>query len=164
MTTNRKRAAYLVLAAVLSHACTAPTQPDPPPPVQNPAPPPPPAAAPPPAPQPSTPAPPPPPSSTARMEWSLSDGCNDGRGIAVRLFDKSNNLVWPGGGQYWYADPGRSVDVVIACQRSARICFGAETEPRTSSYWGVGLDGNRGCDACCFTCGDIRVSRNLVCG
>jgi hypothetical protein len=108
-------------------------------------------------------APTPPPSSTARMEWSIADGCNDGRGIAVRLFDKTNNLVWPDGNRQYVAGPGESVNVAIACRRDARICFGAKTDPATNSYWGVGIDGRQGCDNCGYACADTRVGRTLSC-
>lgn len=169
----RSNYALSVMGGLLLAGCTQPTQPDPPPtqttnpnPTSSPTPRPtatPPVVQPPPTPPPPPPATPPPPSQNARMEWSLSDGCNDGRGIGVKLFDKTNNLVWPNASQYWTAGPGGSVDVAISCQRGARICFGASTDPVTSRYWGVGLDGNRGCDSCCFTCGDFYVSRSLVC-
>ena len=169
--------ALLTLNTLLA-GCTQPTEPDPPPPAQNPRPAatPTPLAAPPvvaPPPAPPAPAPPvvqpppqapPTPATTAVMDWSLSDACNDGRGIGVRLFDKSNSLVWPGASQYWRAAAGGSVDVRISCQRGARICFGAATDPQTSTYWGIGLDGNRGCDSCCFQCNDVRVARSLTCG
>jgi hypothetical protein len=167
---TRSTCASMLLAAVLMYGCQVPTDPDPPPlqttPTPRPnTPPPAPVATPTPTPRPTaTPVPPPPPTTTARMEWSLVDGCNDGRGIAVRLFDKTNNLLWPSASQYWRTGPGGSVDVPIACQRGARICYGAATDPQTTSYWGIGLDGRQGCDSCCFTCDDYRVSRTLVCG
>lgn len=98
------------------------------------------------------------------MTWSLSDGCSDGRGLHVRLFDKTNNLLWPNQSQVYVAQTGGSVDVTISCRTGARICYGAETNPSSTSYWGVGIDGTRGCDNCCVTCSATTVSRSLVCG
>jgi hypothetical protein len=158
--------AMTVMAAVLLHGCQTPTEPDPPPGVQaapTPRPPSTPVATPTPPPA-VPPAPAPPPSTTARMEWSLSDGCNDGLGIGVRLFDRTNNLVWPNASQYWRTGAGGTINVPISCERGARICYGAATDPQTTRYWGIGLDGRQGCDDCCYTCDDYRVSRNLVCG
>lgn len=108
------------------------------------------------------PAPQPPP-GTSNMTWSLSDGCNDGRGMRIRLYDKTNNLLWPNQSQVYVIGPGGTFEETIACRTGARICYGAETDPANTSYWGVGIDGTRGCDNCCFTCDTGRVARNLVC-
>lgn len=47
---------------------------------------------------PSTPAPPatpPPPSGMSSLTFAITDGCSDGRGLQVKFFDTTNNLLWP---------------------------------------------------------------------
>ena len=43
------------------------------------------------------------------------------------------------------------------CEVGALICYGAETDPRTDIYWGVGLDGVESCADCCEPCDDVLV-------
>jgi hypothetical protein len=116
----------------------------------------------PPAPAP-TPAPTAPPSANAAMTWTISDGCSDGRGLQVKFYDRTNGGVWPTSSTHYLASPGGSVVRTLSCTRGARICFGATTDPSTTTYWGIGLEGNRGCDSCCNACADVSVSRNLTC-
>lgn len=153
--------------ALFSAACNAssPTPPDPlpsspPGPQSTPLPP----AQPQPTPTPMPPPPPPPPSGTATMGWSLTDACSDGRGIGVKFFDETNNLVWPNAYQFYVAPPGGTVGLTIACQRGAKICYGAEPNPPNGYHWGVSLNGTQGCDHCCYACADTRVSLSLTCG
>lgn len=157
------RPALLAAVVLALSGCTGQTGPSGPtttkaPPMVAPATPPPP----PPAPAP-TPAPTAPPSTSAAMTWTISDGCSDGRGLQVKFYDKTNGGVWPSGSTHYLASPGGSVVRTLGCTRGARVCFGATTDPSTSTYWGVGLDGSRGCDSCCNTCDDVSVSRNLTC-
>jgi hypothetical protein len=156
---------WILGVALFSVACSAssPTPPDPVPsnppgPQSTPAP------VPQPTPTPMPPPPPPPPSGTAAMSWSLTDACNDGRGIGVKLFDKTDNLVWPNAYEFYVAPPGGTVSLAIGCQRGAKICYGAEPNPPNGYHWGVGLNGTQGCDTCCYSCADTTISLRLTCG
>ena len=100
----------------------------------------------------------------AAMDWVLVDGCNDGLGLQASLFDVTHDRVWPSPNQVYLADPGGAIDVRIACEVGALICYGAETDPPTDIYWGVGLDGVESCDDCCEPCDDVLVEWELVCG
>ena len=99
----------------------------------------------------------------ASMNWSLQDDCIDGHGIQAKLFDFTHDVVWPGRNQVYFADAGDAIDVTIGCERGAQVCFGAETDPATDIFWGVGLDGFEDCDDCCDTCDDFRIEFSLVC-
>jgi hypothetical protein len=126
-------------------------------------------SAPPPPPRPACPVSPttptqPPPSATTAMTWSLTDACNDGRGIQVRFFDKTNNLVWPPDNtQVYVAGQNGTVNVSLAAQAGAKICYGAQPDPPNNRYWGVGIDGNSGCTDCCYTAAATTVRLNLAC-
>jgi len=154
------------LALLSSFGCTSPTGPTtttaPPPGTQTAPPPANPPATTPPAPAP-TPAPTAPPSVNAAMTWTITDGCSDGRGLLVKFYDRTSGGVWPTSSTAYVANPGGSVVRTLSCTRGNRICYGATTDPSTTRYWGIGLEGNRGCDACCNTCDDVSVSRTLTC-
>lgn len=168
--TSTFKAVAMAALLVLAGCTTGPTGPDgttttspprvtTPPPTNPPGPPAPPAPTPPPA----TPAPPPPPSVNAAMTWTISDGCNDGRGIQFKFYDRTSNGVWPSASTHWTTGVGGSASRTLSCTRGNRICFGATTDPMTNTYWGIGLEGNRGCDNCCYACADGSVARNLTC-
>lgn len=92
------------------------------------------------------------------MTWKFSDECNDGLGVQLQFFDETNHLVWPGGGNAYILNPGGSGSASLACKAGAKICYGATTRPPTASYWGVGIDNNRGCDKCCAHCSSGEVT------
>ncbi|MFN2425168.1 MAG: dockerin type I domain-containing protein [Candidatus Binatia bacterium] len=101
------------------------------------------------------------------VEWTLSDGCNDGKGIQYRLFDVDHDLVSPGGDQAWIIESfGGKSAVPVACINGAKICYGGEQRPPTGLYWGVGINGDEGCQSCCLTCpptGIAKAQHNLTC-
>jgi len=102
-------------------------------------------------------------SGTAAMTFTLTDGCSDGRGIQYRFFDKTANLLWPNSSQVYIIPAGQTRSTSISCTRGNRICYGAQTDPPAGTYWGVGINGDLGCDTCCYTCADVTVSRNVTC-
>lgn len=104
---------------------------------------------------------PPPP---AAMDWILYDSCADGLGLQAALFDVTHDRVWPSAHGAYYAGPGGAIDARITCEVGSYICYGAETDPPTGIFWGVGLDGHESCDDCCEPCDDVLVEIELVCG
>ena len=102
----------------------------------------------------------------ANMTWDIRDACSDGWGIEVRFFDVTNSLVWPANSNLVYtANPAGTVRRTLSCVTGAQICYGAR--PRndfSSDYWGVGIDGNQGCDTCCSICGAGNPTpKDLIC-
>ena len=98
-----------------------------------------------------------------QMTLTIADHCSDGLGMHFRMFDRDNNLIYPNSSQVFVIGPGGSSTQTINCDPGARICYGAVTNPPNGSHWGIGIDGNFGCDNCCFTCNGQSVSRNLRC-
>ncbi|GAB3286317.1 DUF7477 domain-containing protein [Parahaliea aestuarii] len=98
---------------------------------------------------------------TSALTINITDACNDGRPLDYRFFDKTNNLVWPNSSQYYYTSGYYSTDShTLSCRTGAQICYGAETD---NWYWGVGLDGDRGCEDCCVTCQTTEFNVNPGC-
>lgn len=102
-------------------------------------------------------------SNMSALTWTITDSCSDGRGLHVRFWDKTNNLVWPNATQVYVVSPGATLNQTLSCQNGALVCFGARTDPQTTTYWGVDLDGNQGCDSCCIQCANVSTGANLTC-
>ena len=104
--------------------------------------------------------------SQSVLIWPVQDGCNDGHDMALRFFDKSNNRVWPGSNQAYVLNGAETYR--LACIPGAQVCLGATLHSSSdNSYWGIGIDGDQGCSACCYSCpneGEQRVGGyNLTC-
>ena len=105
------------------------------------------------------------------ITFRFTDGCNDGFGIVWRAFEQRNDdltgLEWPGQNRNYVIPPGDTHVRVLACTTGTDACYGAstdETNPRV--HWGVGVNGDRGCDNCCIACpvsGNRTHGLNLVC-
>ncbi|MEM8962756.1 MAG: hypothetical protein AAGD38_14820 [Acidobacteriota bacterium] len=104
------------------------------------------------------------PPPTATMDWALFDQCDDGLGLQAALFDTTTGRVYPSSSSVYVSSPGGVIDVRIECRLGAQVCYGAETDPPSSVFWGVGLDGNAGCNDCCDVCNDNIVEFDLLCG
>lgn len=114
-----------------------------------------------------------------QIRFTLTDQCRDSGALNARFFGYVGTstagrapFVWPSSSRVYTTGNrrtvGDSIDVTLG--DSGRgigvICFGAELEGDSSTYWGVGLDGNQGCSDCCIrvpASGTVRESRNLVC-
>ncbi len=93
---------------------------------------------------------------TSQMGWQLTNGCRDA-GINLRLFDRTNNLVWPPDATTTYVvRAGEAFSLTITCRTGAAICLGAETMPATAKVlsWGAGIAGTTPCETCCRTCSE----------
>ena len=98
------------------------------------------------------------------MRWTLTDACNDGRGLQARFFDKTNNLVWPPDSTKVYVTgSGGSIDVQLSANNGAKICYGAQPDPTNGRYWGLGISGTNGCPDCCYTATNTPIRVNLTC-
>ena len=110
---------------------------------------------------------PPPGSNQGRISFRISDGCNDGYRINYRFFEyrgSEQTGVWPGQGQQYHTRRfEEEYTSNLQCTVGRKVCFGGNTGDR---YWGVGIEGNRSCTACCWTCTDrptAPISRRLTC-
>lgn len=113
------------------------------------------------------------PTGSATVEWTITDGCPDSRGMSVRFFDRTRGGFYPPGSSYTISS-GSSRKIKFTAPRGSQLCFGAQASPATSSYWCVGLDGTQdpnypgaGTSLCCATVpssGSFTKSNRLTCG
>lgn len=102
----------------------------------------------------------------ATFTWVLNDRCSDGLGLYVRFFDVTNDLVWPNSSEAYVVRSGQRGTWKLSVKRGAKVCFGAEPNPRDGSYWGLSLDGDQSCSNCCKTVpqkGNVSYALNLLC-
>lgn len=124
---------------------------------------------------------PPPASGGGRIRFTLTDQCRDPGALNARFFGYVGTstagrapFVWPSSSEVYTTGnrrtTGDSIDVTLG--ESGRgigiICYGAQLEGDSDTYWGVGLDGDQVCSDsdCCVrvpASGTVRDSRNLVC-
>jgi len=98
------------------------------------------------------------------MSWTFTDDCRDSRGNRIRFFDKKKKLVWPTVGQTYLLGRGQTQTFNLSVERGQDICYGAEIDqPGTTTYWGMGIDGARGCSECCYYGAATEVKIRLTC-
>ncbi len=101
--------------------------------------------------------------SYSTLHWNITDSCDDNSALKLRFFDRTDNLVWPDSSNvYTYANLGQTYISSLSCMTDNKICYGGESSAGSRS-WGLGLSGERGCDACCYSCADRTVSNSLTC-
>src|SRR3954453_5501109 len=66
--------------------------------------------------------------------------------IYLNLYSRSRTgWHWPSGGKRWILNPGQKGTVAAgACQSDESICYGGGNKGG-SRFWGVSLDGKKGC-------------------
>ena len=94
------------------------------------------------------------PGIAASVEVSVEDACNDGYRIDYRYFAYSGNQrtgSWPGPNQRYHTKYyNKVVSHSLTCgSGTTRICL----EAQQGNYsWGVGINDERGCNGCCYSC------------
>ena len=74
--------------------------------------------------------------------------------VSVEFYARATNRAWPGGGEVWVI---RDTDIHrynLNCNSGEKICYGAWSRGNPKTYWGVGKEGKKGCQSCCYTCGE----------
>ncbi len=102
---------------------------------------------------------------SATIRFTMRDSCDDGRGLGLRYFDPDNGIIWPADlTQVFTIPPGETRFVDLACVPGGRVCYGARTNPDSGVFWGVDIDGSKGCDNCCARCGQhAEFPGDLIC-
>ncbi|MBZ9738059.1 MULTISPECIES: hypothetical protein [unclassified Mesorhizobium] len=72
--------------------------------------------------------------------------------VAIELFSRDRETVWPGNDKVFLVDPGSRKSVPISCNQGERICYGAWVDGNDQISAGVGPDNDQPCDTCCFIC------------
>lgn len=73
-------------------------------------------------------------------------------GVALELFSRDRDTVWPGGDKVFLIDPRARKSVPISCNQGERLCWGAWVNGNDKLSAGVGPDNDQPCDTCCFVC------------
>lgn len=73
-------------------------------------------------------------------------------GVALELFSRDRDTVWPGGDKVFLIDPRARKSVPISCNQGERLCWGAWANGNDKLSAGVGPDNDQPCDTCCFIC------------
>lgn len=98
----------------------------------------------------------------ATVRFSFEDACDDGESTRLRIHGVDSDRAWPSE-DLWrlIEDEGPDAVVEVTCAAGEKVCYGASTAG--GKDWGVGVDYTFGCEACCWTCTDMEISRRLVC-
>ncbi|RUW57796.1 hypothetical protein [Mesorhizobium sp. M7A.F.Ca.US.008.03.1.1] len=72
--------------------------------------------------------------------------------VAVELFSRDRETVWPGNDKVFLIGPGSQKSVPLSCDQGEHICYGAWVDGNDSISAGVGPDNDQPCDTCCFIC------------
>ncbi|AEH85259.1 MULTISPECIES: hypothetical protein [Mesorhizobium] len=72
--------------------------------------------------------------------------------VAVELFSRDRETVWPGNDKVFLIDPGSQKSVPLTCNQGEHICYGAWVDGNDQISAGVGPDNDQPCDNCCFIC------------
>ncbi|GLQ80553.1 hypothetical protein GCM10007881_40720 [Mesorhizobium huakuii] len=72
--------------------------------------------------------------------------------VAVELFSRDRETVWPGNDKVFLIDPNSQKSVPLSCNQGERICYGAWVDGNDRISAGVGPDNDQPCDTCCFIC------------
>lgn len=73
--------------------------------------------------------------------------------VDLEFYSQAYSRAWPGGGQVYYIDDWNAHTYNLDCEYGELICYGAWVRGDSSTYWGVGPDGQFSCSDCCATCG-----------
>ncbi len=108
------------------------------------------------------------PDPRATIVWTLTDACDDARGIQFRIFQEDGR-VFPSAGSVYETGVSGTATVAIRCTRDNIVCYGATQDPippppSTPFSWGVGIDNEFRCADCCAECDDVHIARVLRCG
>jgi hypothetical protein len=82
--------------------------------------------------------------------------------VHLNFHSRGGHAIWPGNGKAYVLDDSRAHKVRLSCQPGEKICYGAWSASNRNTYWGVGPDGDQGCDNCCAVCGGTVVSRHSL--
>ena len=101
--------------------------------------------------------------STATIELSITDKCNDGYYIEYKYFDVDHYLVWPDADSHFITEYyDQEYTSGLSCIPNTKICYGGNTG---DIYWGLSIDGDQSCESCCVSCIDgDSFGWNLTCG
>ncbi len=94
------------------------------------------------------------------QELLIVDACDDSTDVTWRVWATEREWVWPSQESSFYsAGFLYQTYELIECEVGEELCFGALAGPIS---WGVGVDGEVGCEGCCWTCANDLVDLGLL--
>lgn len=94
------------------------------------------------------------------IDWTVVDNCNDGRQMQFRLFEYRGGQIvdrWPSDRSRSYVANELGTEYFVRTRSALdgeQVCFGGNAG---NQYWGVGIDGDRGCETCCYALPDYGI-------
>ena len=73
--------------------------------------------------------------------------------VSLEFYSQDRSHVWPGSGEVYILKDWDTHSYSLSCNYGEKICFGAWVRNQSSTYWGVGYNGNQSCTNCCAKCG-----------
>jgi hypothetical protein len=103
-------------------------------------------------------------SGTVVQTISLSDRCNDNRGIRFRFWEAQGRDLTGRFTKVFNIRSNGGLTVRLACLTGRSNCVGATTNPAGGGSWGVGLNGDGNVSkSACRVCASNRVSFVFIC-
>ncbi len=72
--------------------------------------------------------------------------------VHIAFYSDDRNWIWPNGDEVYILDDSQVHDYPLTCQYGEKICYGAWPKGSRKTYWGVGPEGGRSCNDCCYYC------------
>jgi hypothetical protein len=73
--------------------------------------------------------------------------------VQIAFFSQDRRVRWPASGRAYRLNDYNEHEFPLSCINREKICYGAWLTGNARTYWGVGADGKKGCQGCCYTCG-----------
>ena len=83
------------------------------------------------------------------MSWTFQS--KDPYAVQLEFQSQHRDVAWPGGGRAYDLDDSDEHTFELRCRTGEKICYAAWVKGG-NGFWGVGPDGDEGCDDCCRRC------------
>jgi hypothetical protein len=92
-------------------------------------------------------------------EVTFSIACDYPYKIQIEFYSQNRSVAWPGNDMAYSINDYKTHVYTLKCRSGENICYGAW--PKSSVYWGVGLNDRYNCQHCCAACDGRSVSFTL---
>ena len=90
------------------------------------------------------------PASAESLTWNVRSDYP--RIVHLVFYSIDRNAAWPGDDEVYILDDWDVQTYTLECNRGEQICLGAWVRGSDDEYWGVGYNGEQGCESCCYIC------------
>jgi hypothetical protein len=92
-------------------------------------------------------------------EVTFNIACHYPYKIQLEFYSQNRSVAWPGNDRVYSISDDDIHAYTLKCKSGENICYGAW--PKSSVYWGVGLNNRYTCEHCCAICDGRSVSLTL---